>query len=107
MNTPENQAKKEKIAMILFGIGAVIILGIFFITTIPNIRNISVPINDVIKDVENPVEFRSQIENIPDQLNQEIQELERQEQLDTTFDGLEQRTDSTEESAGEDVQIIE
>lgn len=91
MNNPEGQAKREKLAIILFCIGGLAILVIFFVTTIPNIRNISVPVNEVLRNVEVPVEFRSQMEDIPNQLNQELQEAQRQERLENTFDGLEQR----------------
>lgn len=107
MNIPDNQPQREKIAMVIFAIGALAILGVFFATTIPNIRNISVPVDDVLRDVESPVNFQSQIQDIPEQFDQEIQEAERQEQLEGTFNGLEQRSSSPNSIDNSQVQTIE
>ncbi len=86
--------KKERIAIGLFIGGAILIIGTFFISALPNIRNVSIPVSDVMENVEAPVDFESQLDSI----DQEFQNINEAQRVESTFDGLDNRIDQDDSS---------
>ncbi len=91
-------SKKERLAMILFGVGAIIIIAIFLFTTIPNIRNISVPMKDFFVETEEGGNLRSSIDALSDEWNDNVQNLNKQSQLERVVSDIEEQDESNERS---------